>query len=268
MMRAEIWLQETLESQLGIEDLAARLGYSSSQIRRRFRQCFGMSPGAYRDMLRLEQAARLLVHTPHGVRQIAQQSGYRNHSAFSRAFQRHYRCSPRDFRRRERQQLRRAAPAESAFRVALCRTPPREAIVTRLYEPSTAIDDPARWQRRLDDSEALSSRLGGASPIAILHDQPLASDAPRTDLGVQIANGATTDVALPLPFRLIELPARRCACITLGDISQLASAMLFLVGRALPEQDEHINGESARLVGTPAGLELQLPLLEPADAPR
>ena len=80
MMRAEIWLQETLASGESLEELAARLGYSSSQVRRRFRQCFGLSPSAYRESLRLEKAARLLTFTPRGVREIAGRCGYTNHS--------------------------------------------------------------------------------------------------------------------------------------------------------------------------------------------
>ncbi|MCH4563650.1 helix-turn-helix domain-containing protein [Halomonas sp. EGI 63088] len=267
MMRAEIWLQETLESQLGIEDLAKRLGYSSSQVRRRFRQRFGIGPGAYRDLLRLEKAARLLVHTPHGVRQIAELCGYRNHSAFSRAFQRRYERSPRDFRRAQRLQLRRSDPATGReFAVELRLTPAQEAIVTRLYAPSMAIDTPAAWQQHLEVDDALPDRLSEATPIALLHDQPLASDMPRTDLGVQVAHGATIDVALPLPFRLIELPARRCACLTFGEMAQLPTAVRFLVGRSLPEKGVHFNGEAPRLLHTTAGLELQLPLLEPASA--
>ncbi len=73
-------------------------------------------------------------------------------------------------------------------------------------------------------------------------------------------------MALPLPFRLIELPARRCACVIIGDMAQLPAAMHFLVGHSLPRRGEHLNGEAARLLHTPAGLELQLPLLESDDA--
>lgn len=36
MSRAEIWLQDTLDQSLSIEDLANHLGYSASQIRRQF----------------------------------------------------------------------------------------------------------------------------------------------------------------------------------------------------------------------------------------
>ncbi|WP_235014754.1 helix-turn-helix domain-containing protein [Billgrantia desiderata] len=105
-MRAEIWLQDHLESQQGIEDLASRLGYSTSQVRRRFKQCFGLSPSAYRDSLRLEKAARLLALTPLSIRTIASQCGYQNHSAFSRAFQRYHNQTPRQYRQALRLKLR------------------------------------------------------------------------------------------------------------------------------------------------------------------
>ncbi|MFY0990159.1 helix-turn-helix transcriptional regulator [Halomonas sp. C05BenzN] len=263
MMRAEIWLQETLASDLGIEDLARRLGYSSSQVRRRFRQHFGMSPGAYRDRLRLEKAARLLVHTPHGVSRIAEMCGYRNHSAFSRAFHRRYTRSPREYRRRQRWCMRKNEwAAATGFPVELRDMPPRDAIVTRRYASSRTLDDPSEWKHPLEDGEPLPPRLSEAIPIALLHDQPLDSELPRLDLGVQVAHGEAADLALPLPFRLVELPARRHACVPLEQISQLPAAVHFVLGRTLPEQGEHLNGEPPLLLDTPAGLELQLPLLE------
>lgn len=83
MTRAEIWLQDTLDKTLGIEDLANHLGYSSSQIRRQFRQCFDVSPSAYREKRRLERAAVLLSLTPQNIAQIALRCGYLNHSSFS-----------------------------------------------------------------------------------------------------------------------------------------------------------------------------------------
>ena len=68
-----------------------------------------MSPSAYREALRLEKAGRLLVHTPISIREIARLCGYTNHSAFSRAFLRRFRCSPRQHRRDGRKALAEAA---------------------------------------------------------------------------------------------------------------------------------------------------------------
>ncbi len=50
---AEIWLQDTIDKPLGIEDLANQVGYSSSQVRRQCRHCFHVPPSAYRKERRL-----------------------------------------------------------------------------------------------------------------------------------------------------------------------------------------------------------------------
>jgi len=97
MSRAEIWLQDTLDQSLSIEDLANHLGYSASQIRRQFRHCFNTSPSAYREQRRLERAAVLLSLTPQNIAHIAIRCGYANHSSFSRAFQRRYQLTPRHY---------------------------------------------------------------------------------------------------------------------------------------------------------------------------
>ncbi|MCA1772402.1 MAG: AraC family transcriptional regulator [Halomonas sp.] len=49
MTRAEIWLQDTLDKPLSIDDLAQHLGYSASQVRRQFRHYFHTTPSAYRE---------------------------------------------------------------------------------------------------------------------------------------------------------------------------------------------------------------------------
>lgn len=262
MMRAEIWLQDTIDDHVGIEVLADKLGYSSSQIRRRFRQCFGMSPGAYRDRLRLEHAARLLVHTPLGIQNIARQSGYHNHSAFSRAFQRHYLCTPRVYRRIEqaRQHEMRDQLSQS-FPVSLARTGARDAVLTRLYQPSQTLHSTAQWQQ-VPGIDTLPERLSQATRIALLHDHPLASELPRVDIGVAVTPGDGTDLALPAAFRRLRLPAQRCACVSLDDMTQLPMAVRYLVGKSLPAKGEHLSGAPPRLVKRSDRLELQVPLME------
>lgn len=262
MMRAEIWLQDTLDDQVGIEVLADKLGYSSSQIRRRFRQCFGMSPGAYRDRLRLEHAARLLVHTPQGIQDIARQSGYHNHSAFSRAFLRRYRCTPRVYRRIEQDRQHEMRDRVSqAFSVSLAHTDAQDAVLTRLYQPSQALHSVSHWQQ-VPGMEMLPERLSQATPIALLHDHPPGSELPRVDIGVTVTPGDGTDLALPAAFRRLRLPAQRCACIRLDDMTQLPMAVRYLVAKSLPSKGEHLNGAPPRLVKQTGRLELQVPLME------
>ncbi|GKW49249.1 helix-turn-helix transcriptional regulator [Halomonas sp. NCCP-2165] len=97
---AELWLDSTKAQPNTIRELAAYLGYSESHIRRHFLCAFGMGPGRYRNILRLEQAARLLLRSRRRIIEIAIHCGFRSHPIFSRAFQRHFGISPSLFRRR------------------------------------------------------------------------------------------------------------------------------------------------------------------------
>ncbi|WP_254277452.1 helix-turn-helix transcriptional regulator [Halomonas sp. 3H] len=269
MMRAEIWLQESLESDRTLEDLADRLGYSSSQIRRRFRQCFGMSPSAYRESLRLEKAARLLAYTPLGIRAVAEQCGYRNHSAFSRAFQRRFRQTPRDYRQSHRPGRRRrrgTTPPDLAVRVE--RLPRRTALVTRRYEPHEAMAAPETWPAQLDGDEGLPNPIGDdTTAIALLHDASRVSRVPRLDIGVLVEPCQADAMAMPPSLRLVTLPVERCACVGMEDVDALDTTLETVLGEVLPSLGEHYSGEALRLLHRPEGLELQLPLLPPPDAP-
>ncbi|MBB3142056.1 helix-turn-helix transcriptional regulator [Halomonas organivorans] len=259
MMRAEIWLQETLDSQQGIEELATRMGYSSSQIRRRFRKRFGVSPGTYRDQLRLEKAARLLIHTPQNISHIAAVCGYRNHSAFSRAFQRYYGDTPRHYRQRLRLTLQRQCSDSTTFSYRIRELPRRQAVLTRLYHPQP-LENLHGWQRHTWGAEDLPSALNQASPLAVFHDQPIAGALPRLDLGVAV-DDTTSHLALPPTFRLQNLPARRLACITLDSTQQVDSAVLDLACRSLAGSGAPLNGEAPQLLQEHGVLELRIPLL-------
>ncbi len=259
MMRAEIWLQDTMSSQTDIEALARTMGYSAAQMRRRFRHHFGMSPGAYRDRLRLEKAARLLTHTSRHISQIAGICGYRNHSAFSRAFQRHYEQTPRRFRQTLRVSLQRQHHTVGVFPYDIRELPPRKTVLTRLYHPERVRDDLRDWLRHSPGAELLPARIDQGTPLAIFHDRPLAGALPRLDLGVQLKNDGDS-LALPPAFRTLHLPAQRHACLRLHDTSQLDAAMLYMACRGVSGDGIPISGDPPLLLQHTEALELHIPL--------
>lgn len=260
MMRAEIWLQDTLGNQKGIEELASRIGYSSSQVRRRFRDYFGLSPGAYRDRLRLEKAARLLIHTTCHISRIASICGYQNHSAFSRAFQRQYGQPPRRYRQARRVSLKRRLNETEGFSYAIRELPARKAVLTRLYRPQRLRDNLRDWLRHTEGAETLPSRLEQATPVAIFHDRPLEGALPRLDLGMQL-KAHSTSLALPPAFRMLDLPAQRHACLPLQHASQLDDAVLYMACRGVSGAGEPLSGDPPLLLQTEDSLELHVPLL-------
>lgn len=84
---------------LKLSELARRFGYTTDHITRLFKAEYGMPPHRYQIGLRMEQAQWLLENTELGVEQIAYAVGYRDFSAFYRAYRKMYGYSPKEVRR-------------------------------------------------------------------------------------------------------------------------------------------------------------------------
>lgn len=93
-------INQQLGESFGIKDIANRMGWSVSHLRRRFRDEIGISIGDYIGRRRLESAQRLLVDTRISVSEVAQRCGYDTIYSFSRFFKRNTGVSPQKFRQR------------------------------------------------------------------------------------------------------------------------------------------------------------------------
>ena len=82
---------------LTAEKLAAQFGYSSRHFCRMFRAAFGVTPGAYLRGERLKQAARELERG-RSVTEIAVDCGFDTPAGFDKAFRKHFRMSPSEYR--------------------------------------------------------------------------------------------------------------------------------------------------------------------------
>jgi len=87
---------------LGIKvtDLASEIGISTNQLTRIFRDLFRMTPGEYLLRLKLDCAARLLRCSGKPITSIALESGFYDHSAFTKQFRKRNGVSPKEYRRR------------------------------------------------------------------------------------------------------------------------------------------------------------------------
>ncbi|WP_310829579.1 AraC family transcriptional regulator [Paenibacillus pedocola] len=83
---------------LGVDDIAAELGISSSHCYRVFRQVFGLSPREFLSQQMLHEAKVLLDDLRLPVSQISALLGYRDIAHFSRQFKRWHGKSPREYR--------------------------------------------------------------------------------------------------------------------------------------------------------------------------
>lgn len=84
-----------------VEALAARVGLSSRQLRRRFESELGASPLAVATTQRLLFAKQLLAESVLPITEVALAAGFRSLRRFNAAFSQAYRLTPSSLRRRE-----------------------------------------------------------------------------------------------------------------------------------------------------------------------
>jgi AraC family carnitine catabolism transcriptional activator len=95
-------MEQHIEDNLRIGDLARLAGLSPRQLERAFRAAFGLSPVSFYLGLRLERAEHLLTYGPMGVREVALATGFSSLARFSRAYKARYGLPPSRHRRKSR----------------------------------------------------------------------------------------------------------------------------------------------------------------------
>lgn len=271
MTRAEIWLQDTLDKPLGIEDLANHLGYSASQVRRQFRLSFQISPSAYREKRRLERAAVLLSLTPLNIAQIAIRCGYHNHSSFSRAFQRHYQLTPRNFRLTLRSTLNQQRSAHG-YATSIEKSYDRQMILMRLYKAPDDIPGLGNSNYRNKPLACLQSRLRLSTTVVTMPDlladrinavNSAISHLTRTDIGLYLGHKDNAqNIALPVPYRRVDIPTHYYAKTCFQHLAHLPKALSDTLSHLLLRQDSyHVSGHSPQVLWQTDHLELRIPLM-------
>jgi AraC family transcriptional regulator len=93
-----IHIQTHLESDLNLDGLAKRVGFSAYHYHRIFREVIGEPVKEYVRRLRIERAAYRLKISEETILQIAMDAGFKTHESFTRAFTRQFRITPSVFR--------------------------------------------------------------------------------------------------------------------------------------------------------------------------
>ena len=92
------FMEKQLRHRISVHDLAAQAAVSNRTLNRRFRAATGETPRRYLQLVRIEQAKRLLETTSTPVDSITAAVGYRDPTGFRRAFLRTTGLSPREYR--------------------------------------------------------------------------------------------------------------------------------------------------------------------------
>lgn len=92
------WTSTHLKHDLSVESLADRVHVSARHFSRRFKSAFGITPAAFVENLRLDEARQRLGNSANTIEGVAVSVGIRNPDVFRRAFQRRFGIAPSAYR--------------------------------------------------------------------------------------------------------------------------------------------------------------------------
>lgn len=98
------YIQENLDSNLNIEQMAVRFGISSRYVRKYFEQQMGMGCSEYITLLRVGKAKRLLWNPDYSVTDVALMSGFSSSQYFCKVFHKQIGVTPAEYRKQWRQE--------------------------------------------------------------------------------------------------------------------------------------------------------------------
>jgi AraC family transcriptional regulator len=206
------YIDEHLDERVNLVRLARVANFSAFHFHRIFAAHFGETLGSYLTRRRVEQAASRLASQPRlSVLSVALSVGFASPEAFTRAFKKHFGCSPSEWKmrprsfdkdskisqanRRTNQAKRRASSYASSMAKTLSSSPLQVAVKTR---PSVRVAY-LRYQGPFGDSVGLfwqeevypwmvSNNLLGAARYGISHDDPQVTTKGkcRYDAGVEV----------------------------------------------------------------------------------
>jgi AraC-like DNA-binding protein len=96
------YIQYNYASNIGVADIARYVGISRSQLYRAFLQDFGVSPHAYLQTYRINEACSLLRDPAYSVAEVAGSVGFNDPLYFSRVFKSIKDVTPSDYQKKRR----------------------------------------------------------------------------------------------------------------------------------------------------------------------
>jgi transcriptional regulator GlxA family with amidase domain len=93
------WIAKNIQHRISVESMAKECGMSSRNFSRRYTEIMGISPAKAIEAARVNAARDLLATTDRSVKTVAAKCGFQDDEGMRRAFLRHVKTSPSQYRR-------------------------------------------------------------------------------------------------------------------------------------------------------------------------
>jgi AraC family transcriptional regulator len=171
-------IEDHLDEDLPLEDLAAAAHYSMFHFHRLFRAHTGETVREHARRLRLERSAYRLTHTRDDILRIALDSGYDSHEAFTRAFKARIGLTPSAFREQRREvQIQRTQEKEIDVDLRIEKREPARIAFVRHTGPYDKVGD--AWGKLMKWGWT-KMMFGKADTFGLCFDDPDVTPAERT----------------------------------------------------------------------------------------
>lgn len=107
------YLTQNYGKRITASTLAGCFHYSSEYIDKKMKEELGMTPHAYLNSIRMQNAKKLLERSGLPIQRIALECGFSDNSLFYKAFRKQFGCSPSQWRRQHQIPYRSADPSLS-----------------------------------------------------------------------------------------------------------------------------------------------------------
>lgn len=184
------------DSKLDLDSLTKVARVSKFHFHRVFKAYMGISLGQYVKLKRLETGMWKLIHTKDNTLDIAMDSGYESHAAFTRAFKKEMGCSPKEFKERFIQEQKLAMSK-------LQEQPPaflgyKDLVETKILfmrkQGSYYLAALSAWNELLADLAANGIRADHQTFFGISHDDPNAEGAVKEELRFDVGILSTHEI--------------------------------------------------------------------------
>ncbi len=185
ILHVQIYIQEHLDEDISLEDLAEVACFSPFHFHRIFRGMVGESVKEYVRRLRVERAALQLRHSERSIQDIAFDAGYENHASFTRIFRELFGMPPQCFRETFRN-VPAITPEKNKYVITIQRPggDNMNVSIKQFDEISVAFvrhvgpykNVSIAWEKLCSDKQVIEKSGAGSMAIGICYDDPDVTD--------------------------------------------------------------------------------------------